>query len=369
MAQTPDRFPGLRQDEGVKLDSAGVAPSANGEIRYVTGTGFRFFQEGSSIGFEPIITTLGVTRGGTGTSTQFTQGSVVFAGAAGVYTEDNAGFNWDNAAKTLLVYNAAAVATIQAKTNNTASYSAIKVFAGPLGLGLSQYGSTWAGTGAYSASCAAFNAIAPQFNIVNEQALGTIGFYTDGYAAVNQVGRLSSTGLAIGSLGGLSPKGALHLLGGTVQTIIGAAGSTNVLGNAYYSGGWKHLAPVMIPTAMFFNPNGAGFGDIGFYNAAAGLADSAVTWVPMLTLYRDGNVGIGNITAPTARLHLPAGTITAGTGPLKFTSGPLTTVAVAGQVEFLTDGFYGTQTTGARRIKFAQDNISPISRSFMLMGG
>lgn len=39
--------------------------------------------------------TLGVTSGGTGTSTQFTQGSVVFAGASGVYSQDNANLFFD----------------------------------------------------------------------------------------------------------------------------------------------------------------------------------------------------------------------------------------------------------------------------------
>ena len=36
------------------------------------------------------------SEGGTGTSTQFTTGSVVFAGASGVYSQDNANFFWDN---------------------------------------------------------------------------------------------------------------------------------------------------------------------------------------------------------------------------------------------------------------------------------
>jgi hypothetical protein len=45
---------------------------------------------------EPTITTLGVAKGGTGTSTAFTAGSVVFAGASGVYTQDNANLFWDN---------------------------------------------------------------------------------------------------------------------------------------------------------------------------------------------------------------------------------------------------------------------------------
>jgi hypothetical protein len=41
--------------------------------------------------------TLPVANGGTGTATAFTTGSVVFAGASGVYTQDNANLFWDNA--------------------------------------------------------------------------------------------------------------------------------------------------------------------------------------------------------------------------------------------------------------------------------
>jgi hypothetical protein len=40
--------------------------------------------------------TLGVTNGGTGTTTAFTTGSVVFAGNSGVYSQNNAKFFWDN---------------------------------------------------------------------------------------------------------------------------------------------------------------------------------------------------------------------------------------------------------------------------------
>ena len=43
-----------------------------------------------------ITGTLGVTSGGTGTATQFTTGSVVFAGASGVYSQSNSNFFWDN---------------------------------------------------------------------------------------------------------------------------------------------------------------------------------------------------------------------------------------------------------------------------------
>jgi hypothetical protein len=43
-----------------------------------------------------LSSTLVVGSGGTGTATAFTAGSVVFAGASGTYSQNNAGFFWDN---------------------------------------------------------------------------------------------------------------------------------------------------------------------------------------------------------------------------------------------------------------------------------
>jgi hypothetical protein len=62
----------------------------------------------------------------------------------------------------------------------------------------------------------------------------------------------------------------------------------------------------------------------------------------------NGKVGIG-LTGPTAVLHLKAGSATATTAPLKFSSGPLMTTAEAGAVEFLNDAAYLTTTTGPNR--------------------
>ena len=61
--------------------------------------------------------TLPVTLGGTGSLTAFTQGSIVFAGASGIYSQDNANFFWDDVAHSLdlggdVAFNAGADHTI-----------------------------------------------------------------------------------------------------------------------------------------------------------------------------------------------------------------------------------------------------------------
>ncbi len=71
-----------------------------------------------------------------------------------------------------------------------------------------------------------------------------------------------------------------------------------------------------------------------------------------VTILSTGQTGFGQST-PTAVIHLKAGTTAASSAPLKFTSGSLNTTAEAGAVEFLTDAFYGTITTGAARKTFA----------------
>lgn len=66
-----------------------------------------------------------------------------------------------------------------------------------------------------------------------------------------------------------------------------------------------------------------------------------------------GKTFLGGTTSPTAVLHLAPGTVTAGTAPLKFTSGSLLTTPEPGAVEFLTDKAYLGITTGTARKEFA----------------
>ncbi|MBS1902257.1 MAG: hypothetical protein JSS75_00960 [Bacteroidetes bacterium] len=69
-----------------------VTTTLNGPLR---GNGSGFTTGNLNLASE-VTGTLGVTNGGTGTNTQFTQGSVIFAGASGVYSQNNASFFWDN---------------------------------------------------------------------------------------------------------------------------------------------------------------------------------------------------------------------------------------------------------------------------------
>lgn len=48
----------------------------------------------------------------------------------------------------------------------------------------------------------------------------------------------------------------------------------------------------------------------------------------------NGKTGFGGVTSPTAWVHLPAGSATANTAPLKFTTGTVNTTAEAGAMEY-----------------------------------
>ena len=63
----------------------------------VKGNGTSAFTAGTVSLTSEVSGTLPVANGGTGTATAFTAGSVVFAGASGVYSQDNANLFWDDA--------------------------------------------------------------------------------------------------------------------------------------------------------------------------------------------------------------------------------------------------------------------------------
>lgn len=74
-----------------------VSTTLNGPLR---GNGSGFTTGNTNLASE-VTGTLSVANGGTGTATAFTTGSVVFAGASGVYSQDNSNLFWDNTNKRL----------------------------------------------------------------------------------------------------------------------------------------------------------------------------------------------------------------------------------------------------------------------------
>jgi hypothetical protein len=66
-----------------------------------------------------------------------------------------------------------------------------------------------------------------------------------------------------------------------------------------------------------------------------------------MRLNYNGRLGIG-VTAPTANLHLKAGTAAASTAPLKIPSGPLLTTPEAGAIESDGTHLYWTDDSGTR---------------------
>ncbi len=67
--------------------------------------------------------------------------------------------------------------------------------------------------------------------------------------------------------------------------------------------------------------------------------------VEKATLLQNGNFGIGE-TTPTASLHIQAGTPSAGTAPIKLTSGPLLATEEEGAIEFLDQQLFITINEG-----------------------
>ena len=79
--------------------------------------------------------------------------------------------------------------------------------------------------------------------------------------------------------------------------------------------------------------------------------------------YISGKLGIGN-TAAAARLDLPAGTATAGTAPLKFTSGTNLTTPVDGAMEYNGTNLFFTPSSAARNnilMTASVNSVSPTS--------
>lgn len=260
-----------------------------------------------STGVLALATPLVVTSGGTGTGTAFTLGSVVFAGASGVYTQDNANF----------FYN---------------------ISNGRLGLGTTSPSSL-----IHVKSTSAF----PILNIESTTASGGVLQLTS--SANNWQISAASTRMTFdvnpgGTKFSFTDAGVVKI--GTTSAIATAT-NTLLIGDGTAPGAGSVPANVI-----------AVYTDVA---TTAGLfAMDENNQISRLTgpSYFPSTLGIG-LTTVTAVLHLKGGTATANTAPLKFTSGTNLTTAEAGAMEYNgTNLFFTRAGTVRENVMVAVDNAA-----------
>lgn len=139
----------------------------------------------------------------------------------------------------------------------------------------------------------------------------------------------------------------------------------NIYGRtAVYSDGFRSYTG----GATLLTITGGGTGDIALVTGATG---------DVMRLKSGGNVGIGT-TAPTAVLHLKAGTATASTAPLKFTSGANLTTPEAGAMEYNGTDLFFTRSGTTRETVITSaggvtqlstfDAVSPVAQTLQAQG-
>ena len=183
-------------------------------------------------------------------------------------------------------------------------------------------------------------------------------------------------------------SGSVGVVGNTTLNTVSASNST-VTGKMYVGGtgvtpsAYLHLAagtavagtaPLKFTSgSLLTTPEAGAFEFLGKYYGTDGSGptrrefcqnNAALTLGQIPVTNTNGFFdGLSNFKHDGSRLSpqyisLSAGTTAANTSPLRFNSGALMTTPETGAVEFLTDKYYGSITTGPARMEFTMNNIA-----------
>ena len=280
--------------------TVGGAATLNSNVT-VTPLSTAGFVTNTAAGLLGTTTTVPVTNGGTGTTTAFTKGSVVFAGTGGVYTQNNADFFWDNTNNrlgigtatpqfTLHVYNPSA-ATSMVLGGNSASggYTALLL-------------STSANTGGYSGLQSVSSAGSSYGILALNSSGGNVGVATASPLTTLDVsGNLLVRGVT--TFTPTTPISAVEFAVGRQQNGTVQTGQTTAdIALEYASGGYRHY----IMTRHLSSSGSSNQNAIDFYlNNSTSSTGSSAPGTGNVNTMSITSAGVGvNTNAPTQILDV-----------------------------------------------------------------
>jgi hypothetical protein len=300
---TAHTYGGMTVDQTTALNGAAAIGDGGDDIA-INSNDWDINSSGTITGATWNGTAVGVGYGGTGTSTALTQGSVVFAGASGVYSQDNANFFWDDTNNRLGIGTASPAVGLdiyqtaqaqfylrddsggfkfvtQAGTNYIESASAGMSGAAPLRFTDMNAGNTWMiinSNGNVGIGTASPGAVLSVFDSNNSRAYQMNFGYSS--TETHRLGRNNTTGLlefdAITNNNGFKFKSTAGTPGSFVVTDMNVGiGTTSPSGKLHVVGSQDYLNTNFILTAdattdgiWRFSPQGDGAGGYITFNGA-----------------------------------------------------------------------------------------------------
>ena len=242
-----------------------------------------------------LSTPLPTSSGGTGSTASLTQGSVVFSGAAGVFSQDNANFFWDDTNNRLGVGTTLPAYRFEARTDAASGFNWVasnnNTATGGFGAGF------LATTGAGSSY---FYMRGDGVAYVENASNNPLAF------ATNTLERMRITSGGDVGIGTITPNAKLEAIGGTTQNKIRISGSTfsNTVADVVISRtGANNAGLAQAPSLEFSNATDAsgvmlqGSNQFQIFTNNAGAG-----WFERMRVTAAGDVGIG--TTPTGKLDV-----------------------------------------------------------------